>query len=189
MAESKKRTTQEAILEVQKKLIVPKSRQNKFGGFAYRSIEDITAALKEPCCDAGLVYYMSDSPVMVGERIYVCATVTAELADGSGERIMVTGYARETQVKKGMDESQITGMASSYARKYALCGMFDIDGQSDADGTEPSAERPEKSVPKSGTFTAKCFHCGKRYEFASKEQFDGFLAKPNCCASPDWHVE
>lgn len=178
-----------AILEAQSNLKVPKSRENKFGGFSYRSLEDITAALKEPCQKAGLVYYMSDKPEVIGDRVYVCATVTAELADGTGERVMVTAYARETAIKKGMDESQITGMASSYARKYALCGLFDIDGQSDTDGIEPDTSRPEKHAPANGSFVGKCRSCGKRFTFNSKEQFDSFIKEPKCCASPDWHIE
>ena len=184
------KTVGEAIAQVQRELVVPKSKVNKFGGFSYRSLEDITAALKEPCAKAGLVYVMSDKPVVVGERTYICATVSASLADGTGEMVAVTAYAREAASKKGADEAQVTGMASSYARKYALCGLFAIDGQSDPDAMEGPAKQ-DKQPPQSGKFFAKCRSCGTRYEFVSPQQFEQWRANPNprCCEHPDWVVE
>ena len=76
-------------------------------------------------------------------------------------------------------------MASSYARKYALCGLFAIDGQSDPDAL---SDRPEKEPPESGGFTAKCKACGTAYAFESKEQYEEFKKHPGCCATPTWRV-
>lgn len=113
---------------IQKNLKAPKNQFNKFGGYKYRSCEDILEAIK-PLLD-GCVLIISDEIVEIGGRIYVKAT--ACMADGSNT-ITNTAYAREAETKKGMDESQITGAASSYARKYALNGLFCIDDTKDAD--------------------------------------------------------
>ena len=182
------RTLMQALAEVQRAVVVPKAQLNSFGGYRYRSYEDIVAALKEPCAKFGVAFATTDELVQVGERYYVRATVRIWSTEGGGEPMEFTGWAREAEHKKGSDDAQVTGMASSYARKYALCGAFAIDGQSDPDGMEPSAA-PKPEPPKAGPFTAHCRSCGARYQFADRAQYDAFTAEPGCCPAPSWEVE
>lgn len=126
-------TLLQKLAKVQLELKAPKSNFNKFGGFYYRSLEDILEAVKPLLDKHGLTLTISDEPVMVGDRFYIKAT--ARLSDGK-ENIEVTAYAREAAGKKGMDEAQVTGASSSYARKYALNGLFLIDDTKDADTNE-----------------------------------------------------
>jgi len=118
----------EELSRIQSELKAPKGQVNKFGGYKYRSCEDILEALKPLLNDC--VLSISDSIELVGDRYYVKATATLLL---DGESHSVSAYAREALNKKGQDESQITGSASSYARKYALNGLFCIDDTKDAD--------------------------------------------------------
>lgn len=118
----------ERVAKIQRELKAPKNQHNKFGGFNYRSCEDILEALK-PILN-GLVLTISDDIVPCGDRVYVKATVT--VTDGTNS-LSNTALAREAVTKKGMDDSQITGTASSYARKYALNGLWLIDDTKDAD--------------------------------------------------------
>lgn len=118
---------------VQQHLKAPKGQRNSFGNYNYRSAEDILEAVKPLLFEHGLVMTISDSIVHLGDRYYVEATVTVQNGTDS---LQATGMAREAETKKGMDEAQITGAASSYARKYALNGMFDIDDTKDADTNE-----------------------------------------------------
>jgi len=115
---------------IQGELKAPKGQFNKFGKYNYRNCEDILEAVKPLLVAQGLALIISDDVKAVGDRVYVVATVT--LTDGEATMVN-TAYAREALAKKGMDESQITGAASSYARKYALNGMFCIDDTKDAD--------------------------------------------------------
>ena len=131
----------QALSAVQDELKVPKGQKNTFGGYSYRSAEDILEAVKPVLKKHELVLILDDELVNIGERYYVKAT--AQITDGNrtddGERLLVitaSGYAREEETKKGMDASQITGAASSYARKYALNGLFNIDDTKDADTDE-----------------------------------------------------
>ena len=133
------------LMEVQKKLKAPKGQFNKFGGYYYRSCEDILEAAKPLCVEAGLLLTVSDEVVMIGERYYVKAT--AKVTDGTQEA-SVTAYAREEENKKSMDGSQITGTASSYARKYALNGLFCIDDTKDADTDEFAEKTKGEEKPK-----------------------------------------
>jgi len=121
-----------SLIEIQKELKVPKNQVNAFGKYKYRSAEDIIEAAKPICHkhDCGLV--ITDEVVLIGDRIYVKATAEINAKDDSW---CAYGYAREEEVKKGMDAAQITGAASSYARKYALNGLFAIDDTKDADAT------------------------------------------------------
>ncbi len=96
-------------------------------------MEDIVAALKEPCRDAGVFFTLNDSIEQVGERFTSKATCRVKFEDGTRSHGRDSAYAREPLSQKGMSEAQLTGRASSYARKYALCGAFDIDGTSDPD--------------------------------------------------------
>lgn len=123
------------IASVQKALKAPKGQYNSFGKYHYRSCEDILEAAKPLCCDNGIVLTVSDELVLIGERYYIKATATLHDTD-SPIVVSNTAYARESADKKGMDECQITGTASSYARKYALNGLFCIDDTKDADTDE-----------------------------------------------------
>lgn len=121
------------LIEIQSKLNAPKGQYNAFGKYKYRSCEDILAAVKPILHEAGCTLTISDDIIMVGNRIYVKATAT--LMNGGNEVVVTTAFAREEEQKKGMDGSQVTGAASSYARKYALNGLFAIDDTKDADAT------------------------------------------------------
>lgn len=121
------------LMQVQKELKAPKGQYNSFGKYKYRSAEDILEAVKPLNIEHGLLLTLSDEPELVGSYQYIKATAT--VTDGKSSH-SVTAYARESLNKKGMDDSQITGTASSYARKYALNGMYLIDDTKDADTDE-----------------------------------------------------
>tara|TARA_R110000803_G_scaffold34063_2_gene74531 strand:+ start:870 stop:1460 length:591 start_codon:yes stop_codon:yes gene_type:complete len=131
------------LAKIQQDLDAPKNQWNKFSSFYYRSCEDILEGLK-PLLN-GLVLTMSDDVTLVGDRIYVKATVT--LTDGVNT-ISNSALARESLTKKGMDDSQITGTASSYARKYALNGLFCIDDEKDADAKDNNQPPPQNKSSK-----------------------------------------
>ena len=143
-------TIQEKLLQVQAELKAPKGQFNKFGGYNYRNAEDILEAVKPLLAKEGIALTLSDELVMVGERYYIKATAT--ISDGT-DALSVTAYAREEETKKGMDGSQITGASSSYARKYALNGLFCIDDTKDSDATnehgkdEPRRQETVKPKP------------------------------------------
>lgn len=120
----------ERVIAVQSQLKAPKSQWNKFGGFNYRSCEDILEAVKPLLKAEGLFLTITDDIVVLGDRFYVKATAT--LTDGE-RSLSNQAFAREEAEKKGMDGSQVTGAASSYARKYALNGLLAIDDTKDAD--------------------------------------------------------
>ena len=126
------------LIEIQNKLKAPKNQRNNFGGYNYRSCEDILEAVKPLLKDKKLVLRLTDELINVGDRYYIKAT--AILTNGL-ETIENTAYAREEETKKGMDGSQITGAASSYARKYALNGLFLIDDVNDSDKEENEEEK------------------------------------------------
>ena len=121
------------LFKIQNELKAPKGQTNNFGKYKYRSAEDIIEAVKPILFKYNTALIISDEVVLVGDRLYIKAT--AMLIDDIGERIQVSGWAREEEVKKGMDAAQITGSASSYARKYALNGLFAIDDTKDSDAT------------------------------------------------------
>lgn len=125
----------EKLSEVQARLKVPKAQYNEFGRYGYRSCEDILEAVKPLCREMKLVLTISDEIVMVGPRFYTKATATLRDAEKPDDSIAVSAFAREEEGKKGMDGAQVTGAASSYARKYALNGLFDIDDTKDSDAT------------------------------------------------------
>ncbi len=127
----------EKLLNIQNELKAPKNQHNNFGNYDYRSCEDILEEVKPLCKEQKVVLNVSDEIVLVGNRYYVRATVTLiDLEDKNGDCIATienVAYAREEENKKGMDASQVTGATSSYARKYALNGLFCIDDTKDAD--------------------------------------------------------
>ena len=132
------------LVEVQNKLKAPKSQFNKFGNYAYRNCEDILEALKPILAEVKAVVNISDEVVLVGERYYIKATVKFIDAE-TGEIVEASAMAREEESKKGMDSSQLTGSTSSYARKYALNGLFAIDDTKDSDTTNTHGKEDSKS--------------------------------------------
>lgn len=138
------------LIEIQRELKAPKGNYNSFGKYKYRSAEDILESVKPLCHKNGCLLTLSDSVELIGERFYIKAT--AKITNGT-DSVEVTAYAREEETKKGMDGSQITGTASSYARKYALNGLFCIDDTKDADTDEfhkqtEESKRKVKESPK-----------------------------------------
>jgi hypothetical protein len=144
----------EKLHEIQQALKVPKDAVNKFGNYNYRTAESILRAFKEKNeeLSLGLTLVLNDEIIFIEGRFYVKAT--AILSDGSMstthnriETITASAYAREAENKKGMDEAQVTGAASSYARKYALNGLLAIDDGKDPDSQEPAAEAKPAAKP------------------------------------------
>lgn len=133
----------EKLAQVQAKLAVPKERENTFGGFSYRSAEDILRAVKPLLAEHNLLLTLNDTIEMLGNRFYVASK--ASLIDTeSGEDITVKAMAREPESRTKMDDAQVTGSSSSYARKYALCGLFAIDDSS----TDPDARDNTNGITK-----------------------------------------
>lgn len=137
------------LVRIQTAIKAPKNQYNKFGGYNYRSCEDIMEAVKPLLLETGCTLVVSDEVVLVGERYYVKATAT--LTAPGGEQWCNTAYAREAADKKGMDAAQVTGAASSYARKYALSGLLCLDDNKDADVTNTNAEPPKQPKPAAQT--------------------------------------
>lgn len=131
----------EKLIEIQSELKAPKNQTNTFGKYKYRSCEDILEAVKPHLLKQGLYLSITDELVNIGDRYYVKASVI--ITDGV-DRWSVDGFAREEENKKGMDGSQVTGASSSYARKYALNGMFGIDDAKDSDATNTHEKEPNK---------------------------------------------
>lgn len=138
----------EKLANVQATLKAPKGQYNSFGKYKYRSCEDIVESVKPLLKQNGLLLTLTDEIVNIGERFYVKAT--AEVIDTKdGGIVSVSAYAREEETKKGMDGSQVTGASSSYARKYALNGMFAIDDTKDSDSTN-TGDAPQQEQPSKG---------------------------------------
>lgn len=133
-----KKTELNELVYIQFNLKAPKGQRNNFGGYNYRSCEDIMEAVKPLLKETNCSLTVSDDIVQVADRIYVKATAT--LRTSNGETYTNTAFAREALSKKGMDESQVTGAASSYARKYSLNGLFCIDDTKDADALNVNKE-------------------------------------------------
>lgn len=153
----------EALGAVQIKLKAPKNQTNKFGGYNYRSCEDILEAVKPLLHEAGATLAISDEVLMVGDRFYVVATAAFTC---EGETIATQAWAREQDERKGMDASQVTGSASSYARKYALNGLFLIDDTKDADAAEPQEDKRKRKPGKPDDLAA-----AKRELFAAVKDY------------------
>lgn len=161
------------ISSAQGELKAPKNQYNNFGKYSYRSCEDILEAAKPVCAKYGLLLTVSDEIVHEGDRYYIKATACLyDAQGGSDEVVSATAFAREALDKKGMDDSQITGTASSYARKYALNGLFCIDDTKDADtqdNTNPGAKKSAQKIAQKSPTAAqpepeyKCAECGKPF--------------------------
>lgn len=148
------------VAEIQKELKAPKNQRNNFGKYNYRSCEDILEAVKPLTTSRGIVLTISDGIIDIGTRFYVKAT--AKLTDAeTGESLEAHGFAREPDTKKGMDESQITGASSSYARKYALNGLFCIDDSKDPDTDEFKNQQNNAPVQQNAPM---CISCGKPFQ-------------------------
>ena len=152
MEEQKLISLEEKMTMIQSGLTVPKNQFNSFGQYKYRSCEDILEAIKPLLRITNTHLTISDEVVMIGNRYYVKAVATIW---SEKQMFQVCAYAREPEVRKGMDESQITGATSSYARKYALNGLFCIDDTKDADSTNDLSKTPSQAK------NAECSECGE----------------------------
>lgn len=132
------------LIAIQSELKAPKSQFNKFGGYKYRKAEDILEAVKPLLAKQKCTLIITDDVVLIGNRIYVKATAT--IKNEKGECETTNGWAREEETKKGMDGSQITGASSSYARKYALNGLFAIDDNADSDTTNDGQQQTHQQA-------------------------------------------
>lgn len=138
----------QTLMAIQSELKAPKSQFNSFGKYNYRNCEDILEALKPICKEYNSATTLTDEVVMIGERYYIKATATLYCFNGTEiDSISTSAYAREEQDKKGMDASQVTGASSSYARKYALNGLFGIDDTKDSDTTNKGENKTQKETP------------------------------------------
>ena len=153
------------LVKIQHDLKAPKDQRNNFGGYSYRSLENILESVKPLLAEAGLSIILSDDIVGVGGKAYVKATAT--ISDGK-ESISNTAFAREDENRKGMSDPQITGACSSYARKYAVQGIFAIDDSKDPD-TESYQRRQREDKP------IACEHCGKPIK-AERRRDGGVMA-------------
>jgi hypothetical protein len=142
------------LMMIQQELKAPKGQYNSFAKYNYRSCEDILEAVKPLCIKNNATLLLNDAVQEVSGRFYVVATATLVDTE-SGDSVSANAYAREPQDKKGMDDSQITGMASSYARKYALNGLFCIDDTKDAD-TDELKRQEQKPVKKGEVICESC---------------------------------
>ena len=144
----------EKLMQIQVDLKAPKNQFNNFGKYKYRNLEDILEALKPLLSKYTAVINITDEIVLIGERYYVKATATIINAEQGVQEISSTAYAREDESKKGMDLSQLSGSTSSYARKYALNGLFAIDDTKDSDTANTNAKEDtgayEVNVPSKG---------------------------------------
>lgn len=147
------KTFAQKVIAVQRDLKAPKSQFNKFGGYRYRSAEDILTAAKPLLAEQGLICTISDDVViksdekMATARVYIKATATIFDAENEKDSISASAWAREDESKKGMDGAQVTGSASSYARKYALNGLFLIDDTKDPDATNTHGKEEGSQNP------------------------------------------
>ena len=154
------------LKKMQCELKAPKNQRNTFGGYNYRSLEDVAEAIKPLEDKYNVAVTLSDEIVEVGGRIYVKATATLHHCQ-TGESVSVSAYARETESKKGMDDAQITGSASSYARKYALNGLFMIDDTKDPDATNKHGKEDAPAPPTREQLIENAQKCKSRKELAS----------------------
>ena len=156
MSKSKPKTIKDKLNYIQANLKVKKEKVNKFGGFKYRNLEDIFEGLKPLLKETECTVTVSDEIKEVNGFNYICATVELSHNDIGHDinSVRVTGWARESVSKKGMDDSQITGSTSSYARKYAMNGLFAIDDTADADSMD-NRDTSSYNVPDKGSNLTK----------------------------------
>ena len=167
-------TIKQKLLAIQVELKAPKNQRNKFGNYNYRNAEDILEALKPLMYRYKCLIVISDDIALIGDRYYVNPTITLYDTE-SDEFIQTTSFAREEESKKGMDGSQITGAASSYARKYGLNGMFDIDDTKDSDSTnthDKEEPKPEtvRDLKKDWDACEKLIDAGKLWDSLNESE-------------------
>lgn len=170
------------LLAIQKELKAPKSQYNSFGKYNYRNCEDILEAVKPLCEKFSAVLTLGDELVLIGDRFYIKATATLTDTE-NGETVNAVAFAREELTKKGMDGSQITGASSSYARKYALNGLFCIDDTRDADTLNnikeyTQAQKSPTKPPQTRKQTSNeiiCPICNKPAQPARAKDGSGFI--------------
>ena len=141
-------TIYEKLSAIQSELKAPKSQYNSFGKYNYRNCEDILEAVKPLCTKYKAVCTIGDEVTLIGDRYYIKATARLIDVESSTDKVENTAYAREEAEKKGMDGSQVTGASSSYARKYALTGIFAIDDTKDSDTTNDGGREATKAEKK-----------------------------------------
>jgi hypothetical protein len=161
------------LLEIQQKLKAPKDQYNSYGEYKYRSAEGILEAVKPLCKETKTVLTITDDIFQLGDRFYVKATATLYDADTNKEIHHCSASAREQDVKKGMDSAQITGSTSSYARKYALNGLFAINDVLDPDATNTHGEETKQDIKHKKPICPKC----------GKETTQGALDNWGVCSS------
>lgn len=164
-------TIHEKLSQIQSKLNAPKGQYNSFGKYNYRNCEDILQALKPILAEHKCHVSLSDEIVIVGNRFYIKATAT--ITDSENNSFSTTAFAREAESKKGMDESQVTGSTSSYARKYALNGLFAIDDNKDADTLNNHADFTNQPVAQAAMQQGAQMGSVKQLPTLSDERFNG----------------
>ena len=180
----------EKLMTVQTKLRAPKGQYNSFGKYSYRSCEDILEALKPLLGEVGAIVNVTDEIKLIGDRYYVEATASF-IDTETGERMIAKASAREAETKKGMDDSQVTGSVSSYARKYALNGLFAIDDNKDADSTNTHGKEIKPNMTPTGITEAqlkRLFAIGNKAGI-KKEVVEGTVRKIFNCEPKDMTKE
>ena len=180
----------EKLMTVQTKLRAPKGQYNSFGKYSYRSCEDILEALKPLLGEVGAIVNVTDEIKLIGDRYYVEATASF-IDTETGERMIAKASAREAETKKGMDDSQVTGSVSSYARKYALNGLFAIDDNKDADSTNTHSKEIKPNMTPTGITEAqlkRLFAIGNKAGI-KKEVVEGTVRKIFNCEPKDMTKE
>ena len=180
----------EKLMTVQTKLRAPKGQYNSFGKYSYRSCEDILEALKPLLGEVGAIVNVTDEIKLIGDRYYVEATASF-IDTETGERMIAKASAREAETKKGMDDSQVTGSVSSYARKYALNGLFVIDDNKDADSTNTHGKEIKPNMTPVGITEAqlkRLFAIGNKAGI-KKEVVEGTVRKIFNCEAKDMTKE
>lgn len=172
----------EKLGAIQQALKAPKDLENKFGGYKYRSAESILEAVKPLLSENKCVLLLRDALESIEGRVYIKATAQFFDTEAPEAFIEVTAYAREEESKKGMDASQVTGAASSYARKYALNGLFCIDDNKDSDFMHdaPKEQKKAKEPPKSDPLNLFCAMCGKTIDQKVYDYSVKFCGEPLC---------
>ena len=180
----------EKLMTVQTKLRAPKGQYNNFGKYSYRSCEDILEALKPLLAEVGAIVNVTDEIKLIGDRYYVEATASF-IDTETGERMIAKASAREAETKKGMDDSQVTGSVSSYARKYALNGLFAIDDNKDADSTNTHGKEIKPNMTPAGITEAqlkRLFAIGNKAG-VKKDVVEGTVRKIFNCEPKDMTKE
>lgn len=171
----------EKLMTIQSKLKSPKNQYNSFAKYKYRSLEDITEAVKPLLNETKTVLIIEDEPFMIGDRVYIKATANFVDTEDTTQVIKNTAFAREPLSKKGSDDSQITGATSSYARKYCLNGLFCIDDNKDADSQPPvngkEQVKPTASKSQTSSFENSMKQYAKNYPAAYKSVLDRWEIK------------